>query len=44
MVHFFACAWRFSPAVLLVRVAVHDRSPVSLMDDLRIPDSLDPRG
>jgi hypothetical protein len=28
MVHFFAYAWHLSPAVLLVRVVVHDRSPV----------------
>jgi hypothetical protein len=30
MVHFFAYAWHFAPAVLLVRFAVHDRSPVAL--------------
>ena len=30
MVHFFVYAWHFSPTVLLVCVAVHDRSPVHL--------------
>jgi hypothetical protein len=44
LVHFIVSASHLAPAILLVRVAVHNPSPITHRGDPKIPDSLDPRG
>src|ERR1044071_3533259 len=44
LVHFIVSARHLAPAILLVRVAVHNPSPITHQGDPKIADSLDPRG